>query len=207
MRGGWHQRKRRQPGRGLEGGHHRLQHPCRCPAPQAGRAERRGHPLLQHHLRCGGRGEGRDVGHAAPEKREQALGWWKSARCSWSARSARWPAATWLGRPWSSAGSSSARAAQQRGGVDRRAGFAQALQGRREGSEVEASSAVCRSRTSTISSKAISSKCSRSRKSLGRCKAGVNADGRGRRGPVPPIFMATAICVVARSMNGMTEIP
>jgi hypothetical protein len=37
--------------RRLPGGHHRLQHPCRCQRPQAGRDLRRRHPLLQHHLR------------------------------------------------------------------------------------------------------------------------------------------------------------
>ena len=105
-RRGRHQRVGRQPGDRLEGGHHRLQRPCRCRRAQAGRRQRRGHPLLQHHLRRGGRAEGRRC-RACWRRRsaKKSSARPRSARCSWSRRSARWPVA-WSPMAWSSAASS-----------------------------------------------------------------------------------------------------
>ena len=69
-----------------------------------------------------------------------------------------------------------ARAARQRRDPRRRARFAEALQGRRARSEGAASSAACRSRTSTTSRRATSSRPTRSSRFRGRCKCARYAE-------------------------------
>ena len=130
---------------------------------------RRRHPLLQHHLRSGRRREGGALRHARARAARKASHrhWSRCARSSRSPRSARSPAAT---VPDGLVQRGSRVRVLRDSVVDprRRARLAQALQGRRARGEGAASSAACRSRTSTTSRRATSSRSSRSSRSRAR---------------------------------------
>jgi hypothetical protein len=163
------QRIRRQSGAGLRCGHHRLQHPCRCRCAQAGRDLRCRYPLLQRDLRRGRRGEGGACPACSrPRSASRSPGWSKSARSSTSPRSAPLPVAT-CSKVSSSAIRTGSSAAQQRCAVGRRTRFAQALQGRRQGSAQQLRMRPVAQEQQRYQLKAISLKFTKFRKWRVRC--------------------------------------
>ena len=177
-----HHRVGRQPRARVEGRHHRLQRARRRGRAQARRARRRRHPLLRHHLRGGRRGEGGALRHArAGEEGKRSSAWSKCARFTRSQgrHRGRLLRARRRGPPRREG----PRAARQR----RRSTMASSTRSSASRTTCArsrlASSAVCRSRASTTSKRAISSRSTRSSRFRALCRVIPRRFGpRERRG-------------------------
>jgi translation initiation factor IF-2 len=131
-----HQRVRRQPGAGLQGAVI-IGFNTRADAGARKLAETFGVDIRYYNIIYDAVDEVKAAlsGMLAPEKREESPAWSRSARCSRSPRSARSPAAT-CSKGCRAPQFARPPAAQHTSSVDRRARVAQALQGRRQGSQV-----------------------------------------------------------------------